>query len=360
MGFLDAYNDPDFGGARKAKYEEQSRGGGKQTSREARDQLRRVASHTPEVTVKVSSYSKGATQVDSHLRYISREGNLPLHTSEGDRLTGIGAINDVAEQWSDDTKSCTTRYDKNGRPRRPRLTTNVILSMPKGSPDKILSAAQDFAHNEFSNHHWVMALHTDTDHPHVHLAVRNLGKDERRLHMPKGRTHAWRESFAACLRERGVAAEATRRDVRGVVKKGESQTLGHTRERLKKRGEVPDVDKSAMRQADDCRRGQSGPEPWRATIEQRQDEVRGTWRKAIEYEREHGSPELASIASDYLKSMPPVETRNDRMVAFIRDRMAEQAKGQDGTADHRRQSGNAGDSGPRPLQNDQEQDGRER
>lgn len=307
MGFLDDYTDPDLGGARKAKG--QGRSGSHHGNRQ---QLRRVASRTPEVMVKVTSHSKTRQQVSSHLRYISRKGDLPVHTSDGDRLEGQGAHDHIAAIWAEDAN----RSNSTARPSKTRVSTNIVLSMPKGKPDKILAAAQDFAHNEFSNHDWAMALHTDTNHPHVHLTVRNRGKDYRRLHMPKGKTQEWRESLAESLRAHGIEAEATRRYERGVTRKGENQTVRHIRNR-----KTPDVYKNAMREAEMRRRGQYQPhEPWRDKIEARQQEVRGQWRKAIEHERRHGSKELAQVASKYLDAMPPVETRADEMVRFLQER----------------------------------------
>ena len=54
-----------------------------------------------------------------------------------------------------------------------------------------------------------MALHTDTDSPHVHLTINNLGFDGKRLHVRKGLPQLWREQFACELDRLGVAAEAT-------------------------------------------------------------------------------------------------------------------------------------------------------
>ena len=55
----------------------------------------------------------------------------------------------------------------------------------------------------------MFTLHTDTGSPHVHLTVKNLGFDGRRLHVRKGLPQVWREQFACELERLGVAAEAT-------------------------------------------------------------------------------------------------------------------------------------------------------
>lgn len=343
MGLLDDYSDPAFGGARKAKR------GRDAPSNASRNQLRRVASRAPEVMVKVTSNCKTGTQMDGHLRYITRKGKLPLHTSDGERLEGVGEALFVAENWADDAR----RSKKNGRRLPTRLSTNIVLSVPKGKPKKVLAAAQEFAHANFSNHDWVMALHTDTKHPHVHLAVRNLGHDEKRLHVPKGKPQQWRESLAASLRDQGIEAEATRRAERGVVRKGESQAVRHIRQR-----KTPDVYKNAMREAEMRRRGQPQPDPWRDKIETRQQEVRNTWRNAIEQERKHGSKQLADVAAKYLESMPPVETRSDEMVRFLQERQDAKSRP---TGERSRDPGLASPERSRRLPVDEnEQDGPER
>ena len=60
-----------------------------------------------------------------------------------------------------------------------------------------------------------MVLHTDQKHPHVHLVVKAEHEFEpgRRLHIDKAMLRRWREQFAACLREQGIAAKQTREAV---------------------------------------------------------------------------------------------------------------------------------------------------
>jgi hypothetical protein len=45
-------------------------------------------------------------------------------------------------------------------------------------------------------------LHTDQQHPHVHLVVKAEGNHGRRLHIDKPMLRAWREDFARIMRER--------------------------------------------------------------------------------------------------------------------------------------------------------------
>ena len=63
-----------------------------------------------------------------------------------------------------------------------------------------------------------MALHTDDDHPHVHVVVKAVSEQGQRLNIKKATLRAWRQQFAANLRELGVAANATERAVRGETR----------------------------------------------------------------------------------------------------------------------------------------------
>lgn len=93
--------------------------------------------------------------------------------------------------------------------------------MPPGTPpDKVLGAVRDFAREEFAfAHRYAMALHTDEAHPHVHLIVKAVSEQGERLNIRKDTLRRWRAEFAAQLRARGVAANATERAVRGQSRK---------------------------------------------------------------------------------------------------------------------------------------------
>src|SRR6266851_1334601 len=98
--------------------------------------------------------------------------------------------------------------------RKPRkLVHNIIFSMPPGTPpQKVLQAVRKLALNEWQfKHRYAMALHTDDDHPHVHVVVKAGSEQGERLNIKKATLRDWRRQFAANLRELGVAANATER-----------------------------------------------------------------------------------------------------------------------------------------------------
>ena len=294
--------------------------------------LSRVANKAPEVMVKVTGYTKSQAHVGSHVDYIARDGELPLMTSDDRTLSGKEAVKSVSRMWTDEDEQGGDG-EKRGR-KATRVTTNLVLSIPKGDPNRLVDAAQGFAKTTFHNHDWVMALHTDTDHPHVHLTVRNLGHDGTRLHIPKGKTQEWREDFAEALRGQGIEAEATRRAERGVTRKGEKQAVKHLRERLNKLtpAKAPEVDKLAVREAQERLAGKAKPEPWKEKILARQKEMRAMWERVGQGLGKSPNPEDQALAKQVLafrKDMPPVQTRNDVLMQQIQKHNNQVKQGKD-------------------------------
>src|SRR6478735_1211584 len=91
---------------------------------------------------------------------------------------------------------------------------------------------------------------------------------------------AWRERFAAELRLRGIAAEATPRRTRGRVRKADRGAVLA----LRKRKITPEVDRLAREEVlREAREGKTAERPWDARIRSRQDEIR---RRYLDYAAE--------------------------------------------------------------------------
>ena len=142
-----------------------------------------------------------------------------------------------------------------GRRRDGPLSHNIVLSMPPGTdPIAVKDAVRAFAIETFGGRHdYVFVQHLDDEHPHVHLTVRSLGYDGRRLNPRKADLATWREQFAGELRLRGVEAEATPRRARGKVRKAERGVVRAIRER----GEQPRVERLAREEIVRDARGKS-------------------------------------------------------------------------------------------------------
>lgn len=200
-------------------------------SAEGKARLLRIVTRAPEAMVKVTGRARGgATALRAHLDYITRGGRLALETGDGARITDRAGMRALEEDWV-----LANAVEARG-PAVPHAAQSVALtlSMPPGTPaDLVEEAARAWAQETFGGtHDWAMARHDDRGHPHVHVTVRAVGRDGRRLAPGPADLRAWRERFARELRERGVEAEATPRQVRGVTRKGRGAAV----ERIVERG----------------------------------------------------------------------------------------------------------------------------
>lgn len=206
---------------------------------------------SPEVMVKItnkSSGSSGSKYIKNHLDYISRNGKIELETSDGQEINGKKNIADVTKKWSgigiiqDNAKT--------------RQALNIVLSMPaKTDPEKLKNAARSFAQDVFNEHEYVMALHTDTDHPHIHLCVTMQNYHGQRINPRKNDLFEWRVLFAEKMREQGIACAATKRVHRGQFQRAENSTVRN----IVKRGGQSYIDKARRRQLIDAIKNNNRP-----------------------------------------------------------------------------------------------------
>lgn len=184
----------------------------------------RTVARTPEVMVKVlSGGASSCKAVRRHLEYISRKGEVELHTDDGDAFKERAAAGQLPGDWNLDLDEAgSTKALGRGTQAKPaRLVHKLVFSMPPGTnPQKVLGAVQSFCREEFAlKHRYVMALHTDDNHPHVHVILKALSEQGDRLNIKKSHLKEWRVKFAAHLRDQGVAANATPREFRGASQK---------------------------------------------------------------------------------------------------------------------------------------------
>src|SRR4029077_13782679 len=131
-----------------------------------------------------------------------------------------------------------------GRRPPPKLGHKLMFSMPAGNPPlRVLAAGRNFSREEVgAKHPYAMGPHTDEPHPHVHVVVKALSEDGKRLNIRKATLRAWRREFARHLREQGDAANATERAARratsphtleGIYRAAERGASTHHRRRAK-------------------------------------------------------------------------------------------------------------------------------
>lgn len=180
----------------------------------------RTVRRSPEVMVKVLTQGgKNFKAVQAHVAYLSRGGEVAVETDEGQQVSGQAAEKAMLEDWGLDLHEMMPNLHRKvpGNYAAPRLVHKLVFSMPPGTPAQgVLGAVKDFARDEFAlQRRYAMALHTDEEHPHVHVVVQAHGHDGKRLNIRKATLRRWRSNFARHLRNRGIDANATERAVRG-------------------------------------------------------------------------------------------------------------------------------------------------
>lgn len=275
-----------------------------------------VVKRSPEVMVKVSGSAKGRKHLREHLSYITRNGKLMAEVgnteagAETSLLQGADDVRELATEW----------YARGGADRRrdARETINLVLSMPEGTDREALAkAASEFARARFGGQFdYVLVHHTDTNHPHAHLTIRTRNDRGQHLDPKKADLQTWREDFARRLRQHGVDAAATPRRARGVVVKGTRQPIHHLDKRrgsTRTRWQI----QQAIRTLEQQRNGKSLEQPWRAAIVERQQKVRRAWGILASALERDGDVVLADQVRDFIASMPPVATKQDKLIQQI-------------------------------------------
>ena len=319
---------------RRAEWEIPDRSAPRRLTPTMRAKLERVVGRAPEVMVKITGRTKGVGHLKSHLEYITRNGELAAETEQGALMTGRGGLKDLQQRWADDIA-----LDQKRR-RDGTLSINIILSMPAGTDAAaVKDAARAFAIETFeSNHDYAFVQHLDDKHPHVHLTVRSLGHDGRRLNPRKADLQAWRERFAGGLRLRGIAAEATPRRTRGRIRKADRGAVLA----LRKRKITPDVDRLAREEVlREARGGKMAVRPWEEEIRSRQEAIRQQYLDyAAELEHREGARDyaLALQIRQFVRDMPAIETRRH----MLKKELSELANSQRRDAKHRNSVGRHG------------------
>lgn len=277
---------------------------------EARAKLERIVRKAPEVMVKISGKQRGARHLAEHFGYISRQGKLAVRSSEGEVITDATRLKAVANDWA----MLDEAMNEHGRDRPTSMS--MVLSMPGGTTDAatIHDAVQAFARVEFEGQFSYMeALHTDTDHPHVHLTVATQGADGTRFNPRKADLHRWRESFAHELRQRGIAAEATPRRARGHVQKRVRSPALHLEARTAGQGRDLDLHRRTEERAAAFARS-AGPERRAQDVMalSRQRQIRSAYADAAAALAATGREADRALAEDiaeFLAGLPPAVSR---------------------------------------------------
>lgn len=282
--------------------------------------ISRTVRHSPEVMVKVSGGGKSVKAVAAHLRYVDRNGALTWYTDEDELRQGRGTSHALISDWdlAADAGEMTSAYSGAPGRRSAKLVHTLVLSMPRQTPPgSLLAASRAFAREAFGGQYrYAMVLHTDREHPHVHLVVRARDDRDERLRVSRTTLRQWREQFAGQLRAQGIDANATERAVRGECRATKRDAIF----RAARRGHSTHVRGVVESVARDINGRHLEVEPGAITLMATRRQVKKGWLEVAASIRE-ARPELAAQVRAFVASMPPPLTQRQKLAAQLHDQI---------------------------------------
>ena len=274
------------------------------------EHIERTVRRTPEVMVKVSGGGQSAKAVTAHFKYLTRQ-EFEIETDDGEHLKGRVPEKTLIEDWELDLDAAESRKSYRGVPgRKPtKLVHNIVLSMPAGTPAQgVLKASRNFAREQFAlQHRYALVLHSDQPHPHVHLVVKAMSEQGKRINIRKETLREWRREFARHLRAQGIAANATTRAVRGIMKTHKSDGIY----RAMRAGRSTQLQERAESVARALRAGNPQVESARDRLLVTRRAVEKGWLGLSDSLRAFGRDGLAHDVELYLKGMPSPQTERE-------------------------------------------------
>jgi hypothetical protein len=267
------------------------------TLAEKKVKLWRLVKKAPEVMVKVSGGAKTTGHVSAHIDYITRKGELEVTTDHGDIVQGKEDTDALLSSWD---------LELGKKQGTCRQAFNIVLSMPKESDGKkVYAAAKAFAHENFwGEHQYMMVLHEDTKHPHVHLVIKAENNHGKRLYIRKATLQEWREHFAEKMREQGIEANATPRCLRGTTRKPKKTALYFT----EKRGDSTVLKSKLSEIEQELLTGDNKNSPWESRIIAHRQSVINTLLIAAKEMKQSNENELSVALVNFARQLPKLET----------------------------------------------------
>ena len=241
----------------------------------------------------------------------------------------------LLEEWDldiDDVRRQAELAGTKGR-KPPKLVHKLMFSMPAGTPpDKVLAAVRNFAREQFwGQHRYAFVLHTDEDHPHVHLVLKAVSEQGVRLNIKKATLRHWRSEFARNLRLLGVPANATERAVRGNDQKTKKDGIY----RASLRGDSTYLRAQTEAVASELLKGDIRVDPGKRTLVETRMRVMHGWSRLARALEHRGQRGLAGEVRAFMGGMPPPRTDREQVAHELSRRIGatrevDQRKSRDG------------------------------
>lgn len=223
----------------------------------AHDKASGIVNGRAESFVKVDKASTGI-KTGKHLHeaanYIARNGDIDLENEDGVIIKKFDLkleMNDwITDQLIPDSDAeLKTSEEKEGR-NRAADARRLIISCPKGTdPEAFKNAVREFAEETLKSkgYRYVFGMHcksdlhpNEPDHPHVHILIKSVSFDKRRLNLRKSDLRQMRERFAVIARKYGIELNATNRAVRAQNFKSKTPERWHQEQKAREAARSPE------------------------------------------------------------------------------------------------------------------------
>ena len=163
-----------------------------------------------QVIVKITGNDGTFKKLKSHIRYITRNGEIGVYTSFGEIISGKENLKEIWDNFNKDGYRIPTEKELfTNCQKEKRETLHLVFSMKdytNASMDQIRLAAMETIKQKYPNNYFVLAMHNDTAHPHCHLVLKTRDVFGRRIDPKKKDLDDLRKNFVLELNKLGVEA----------------------------------------------------------------------------------------------------------------------------------------------------------
>ena len=163
-----------------------------------------------QVIVKITGNDGTFEKLKSHIRYITRNGEIGVYTSFGEIISGKENLKEIWDNFNKDGYRIPTEKELfTNCQKEKRETLHLVFSMKdytNASMDQIRLAAMETIKQKYPNNYFVLAMHNDTAHPHCHLVLKTRDVFGRRIDPKKEDLDDLPKNFVLELNKLGVEA----------------------------------------------------------------------------------------------------------------------------------------------------------
>ncbi|HDX6240638.1 TPA: relaxase/mobilization nuclease domain-containing protein [Campylobacter fetus subsp. venerealis] len=179
--------------------------------------------NSKEVVVKITGSAKDFEGLKGHIKYISRNGDIELFSSDNEIFSGKDDLKNAVANFNSGDKIPTKNELFTNAKKPKRETLNFVFSMKdhlQAPANKIQEAAVKVLKEKFSDNYFLAAIHNDTDNPHCHICLKITDAHGKRINPKKSDLDELRKNFALELNRMNIDAIATIRKKVKIDKDG--------------------------------------------------------------------------------------------------------------------------------------------